>query len=179
MLGHLKAEDFTNLLDGTTLTDQRLAHLQSCTRCREKFESVQMMHGRIEEMRMESDDYIPEPDWSEFRSDVRNALLSRSVKREQARRREWVGQFSMKHAIAWGFSMVLVFGLAITPMLLDQRNNESVPTQAVAEDPIEEESVNALVRTDVFDDVLRLNADEADSLQMILEDLTEKGVTPK
>jgi hypothetical protein len=179
MLGHLKAEDFTNLLEGATLTDRRLAHLQSCTRCREKFESVQTVRRQIEDMRMESDDYIPEPDWSEFRSDVRNALLSRSVKREHARR-EWFGQFSMKHAIAWGFSMVLVFGLAITPMLLDQRSDQSVsPQVVVAEDPVEEESVSTLVRTDVFDDVLRLNADEADSLQMILEDLTEKGVNLK
>lgn len=179
MFGHLKAEDFTNLLEGAALDDRRLAHLQSCTRCREKFESVQIVRSQIEGMRGENDGYIPEPDWSEFRSDVRNALLSRSVKREHARRREWFGQFPMKSAIAWGFSMVLVFGLAISPMLLKQQSTEPSQT-ALGEDPPEVESVNSLTvmtRTDVFDDVLRLNNDEADSLQMILEDMAEKGVS--
>ena len=41
MFGHLKAEDFTNLLEGATLTDRLQAHLQSCAQCMKKFESVQ------------------------------------------------------------------------------------------------------------------------------------------
>src|SRR5678815_1859096 len=87
MIGHLKAEDFTNLLEGATLTDRLQAHLDSCPQCMKTFKSVQEVRNTIQGMRMEAaDEYIPEPDWSEFRSDIRNALLARSVKRENATR---------------------------------------------------------------------------------------------
>jgi len=62
MFGHLKAEDFTNLLEGATLKDRRQAHLNSCAQCRQKFESLQEVRLQVDEMRMDSDEYIPEPD---------------------------------------------------------------------------------------------------------------------
>ena len=48
------------------------------------------------------DDNIPEPDWAEFRSSVRNKLLSRSVRRTSAVRR-W--------KLAWTFSFIAVIGI--------------------------------------------------------------------
>jgi hypothetical protein len=182
MLGHLKAEDFMNLLEGTALTGWRLDHLQSCGRCKEKFESVQAVRLHIAEIHLEDDDYIAEPDWSEFRSDVRNALLSRSVKREQSARRLWQG---LPRAITlkpvWGLAALLVFALTLTAVLWNQRETAPLPATAGVEDLLtEEENMNSLAgmsRTDVFDDLVRLNADEADSLQMILEDITQSSVS--
>jgi predicted anti-sigma-YlaC factor YlaD len=72
LFGHLSAEDFTNLLEGTSVPEGRRVHLQSCDRCRQRFAATQEMRNQIEEMTAQNEDYIPEPDWSEFRSDVRN-----------------------------------------------------------------------------------------------------------
>lgn len=184
MFGHLSAEDFTNLLDGAALTERRQSHLRSCARCREKFESVQAIRHQIVDMSAETEEFIPEPDWSEFRSDVRNALLSRSVRREYAR--GWLGGFPLKPALAWGISAALVFGLTITTSVLwDQRQIDPATTQVVPVEDLftDQETINSLAsmagvsQTDVLDDVLGLSANEAESLQMILEDLTQRSVS--
>ena len=80
MFGHLKAEDFMNLMEGTPLAARRRDHLESCARCAETLKSVEAVRNQVTELQMGADEYIPEPDWDEFRGDVRNALLSRSVK---------------------------------------------------------------------------------------------------
>jgi hypothetical protein len=178
MFGHLKAEDFTNLLEGATLSNRRQAHLQSCAQCIKKFESVQEVRSQIEGMRMESDEFIPEPDWSEFRSDVRNALLSRSVQREHAAK-GWLSGFSWKPALALGFSMVLVFGITFG-VAWNQRYVEPESTDNLASSSFEEadlHSLAAIAQTDIFDDLVNLNADEALTLQMILDDMAQEGVS--
>jgi hypothetical protein len=178
MFGHLKAEDFTNLLEGATVSDRLQSHLKACEQCKQTFESVQEVRSQIEGMRVETDEFIPEPDWSEFRSDVRNTLLSRSVKRETASRR-WLGGVTWKPALVWGFSMLLVFGITFG-VVWNQRHTtpESTP---IAEGSSSEEAVlNSLAvisQTDVFDDLVDLNADEAQSLQMILDDMAQEGVS--
>src|SRR5262245_16586815 len=182
MFGHLKAEDFMNLLEGTALSGWRLDHLHSCQRCREKFESVQAVRLHITEIHREDDDYIPEPDWSDFRSNVRNTLLSRAVKREQSARRFWeLLTRAMPLKPVWGLSVLLIFALALTVLLRNSPETTPVPAAAGVENLlVEEESMNALSgmsRTDVFDDLVRLNADEADSLQMILEDITHTSLS--
>ena len=180
MFGHLKAEDFTNLLDGAELTDRLQAHLQSCAHCLKTFESVQKVRNQIEEMRMESaEEYIPEPDWMEFREDVRNGLLSRSVKRDNATR-SWFGKLGWQPAMAWGVSMLLVVGLL--GIIWSQRPSESpVPeTIAVENVPPVEPDLNSLAeisQADVFDDLVQLDADEALHLQMILDDMVQEGVS--
>ena len=180
MFGHLKAEDFTNLLDGDELTDRLRAHLQSCAHCLKTFESVQQVRNQIEEMRMESaDEYIPEPDWLEFRADVRNGLLSRSVKRDNSTR-GWFGRLGWQPAMAWGMSMLLVVGLL--GVLWSQRPSESrIPeTIAVENAPPVESDLHSLVeisQADVFDDLVQLDADEALHLQMILDDMVQEGVS--
>ena len=171
MFGHLRAEDFTNLLEGAPLPDRQRAHLQGCSRCMETFSSIQETRSRMEDLRSETTEYIPEPDWSEFRSDVRNALLSRSVKRQTAGR-GWLGGLGWQPAMAWGISMLLVFG--VTTLLWRQ--------QPVSTDPAsEEENIGSLAeisQRDAFDDLLHLSAAETDSLQMILdEDVAQTGVS--
>jgi hypothetical protein len=179
MFGHLKAEDFTNLLDGAALSDRLQAHLQSCGQCLKTFESVQGVRNQIEEMRMESADYIPEPDWSEFRSDVRTTLLSRAVKRENANR-GWLGGVRWQPAMAWGISMLLVMGL--TGVIWNHQHTVPQATEVVAVENLHQEDVDlnslaALSQTDVFDDLVQLDADEALSLQMILDNMAQESVS--
>jgi hypothetical protein len=127
---------------------------------------------------MESDEFIPEPDWSEFRSDVRNALLSRSVQREHAAK-GWLAGFSWKPVLALGFSMVLVFGITFG-VAWNQRYVEPESTDNLASSSFEEadlHSLAAIAQTDIFDDLVNLNADEALTLQMILDDMAQEGVS--
>jgi len=182
MWGHLKAEDFTNLLEGAALPEPRQAHLRSCSQCLERLASVQEMRGRIEEIQMD-DDYIPEPDWSDFRSDVRNSLLSRSVKRDHAVQ-SWLGGLNWKPALAWGVSMLLVFGVSLGVIWNQRHTNPETPSVATTEESVAstEDDLNSLAsmsraNNDVFDDLVQLDADEAQSLQMILDEMTPKGVS--
>jgi hypothetical protein len=183
MFGHLKAEDFTNLLEGAPLNRRRLSHLQSCARCQEKFESVQAIRQQMTEMDAQAEGFIPEPDWSEFRSGVRNALLSRSVKREYTR--HWLGGLPARPVLAWGIAAVVVVGVTITSGLLPERRfTEPAPPTIVLMDPAAEDvTIDALAslaggsQMDVLDDVLQLNPAEAENLEMILEDLTQRTVS--
>ena len=179
LLGHLSAEDFTNLLEGAVVPESRRFHLQSCARCSERFSEIQKMRRQIEDAAANSDEFIPEPDWSEFRSDVRNALLSRSIQREASAKR-WFG-LGLKPAMAFGFSAVLVMGLVWTGVVWNRHPAKTETTQvAVVDDSTDEASLaslDAVARTDVFEDLLQLNAGEAESLQMILEDIPTQGVS--
>ena len=180
LLGHLSAEDFTNLLDGAVVPESRRFHLQACARCAGRFSDIQKMRRQIEDAAANSDEFIPEPDWSEFRSDVRNALLSRSIQRETSAKR-WFG-FGFKPAMAFGFSAVLVFGLVWTGIVWNRHPVETdTPEIATVEEVTTEEtslaSLDAVARTDVFEDLLQLNAGEAESLQMILNDISTQGVS--
>src|SRR5688572_9546707 len=100
MFGHLKAEDFINLMEGVSLDQTRRVHLESCARCAETLKSVEAIRIQVTAMQINAEEHIPEPDWAEFRGDVRNALLSRSVKRESTNR-NWLGGMRWKPAAAW------------------------------------------------------------------------------
>jgi hypothetical protein len=130
---------------------------------------------------MGADEHIPEPDWAEFRGDVRNALLSRSVKRESSSR-NWLGGMGWKPAAAWGISMMLVFGL-VTTVLWKQDRTDPAVTPFAGEESIEASgtinSIASMSQPDVFDDLLQLDEHETESLRLLLEDLTQKGVSPQ
>jgi hypothetical protein len=179
MFGHLKAEDFMNLMEGSPLAQKRRVHLESCARCAETLKSVEAIRNQVTATQMTVEEHISEPDWAEFRGDVRNALLSRSVKRETTNR-NWLGGMGWKPAAAWGFSMVLVFGLMTSAVLWNQDSIEPAGTQFV---PVEEtmgaagtiDAIASMGQTDVFDDLIQLDAGEAESLRLLLEDLTRKS----
>ena len=179
MFGHLKAEDFTNLLDGAKLTERLQIHLQACTQCRKTFESVQEVRSQIEEMRIESEKFIPEPDWAEFRSDVRTTLLSRSVKRENESRK-WFGGLGWQPAMVWAFSLVLVIGMAGV-LWNHQHTGSRTPdvgaVETVSQENADLNSLAAISQSDVFDELVQLDADEALSLQRILDDMAQEGVS--
>jgi hypothetical protein len=89
MFGHLNAEEFINLIEGHDLPARRQAHLQSCRTCTETFVSAQAFHSEIAKSAVEANadgaidgmdnQDIPEPDWFQFRADVRNTMLSRAA----------------------------------------------------------------------------------------------------
>src|SRR5574341_2364843 len=106
MFGHLKAEDFTNLIENAALPAKRRAHLESCPRCMATLEAVRAVQAQ---MGSDSMDGLPEPDWAEFRSGVRDGMLSRSIQRNAAVRR-WTG-WPVRPVMAWALSAVFVVGL--------------------------------------------------------------------
>jgi hypothetical protein len=179
MFGHLKAEDFMNLMEGSPLPQKHRIHLESCARCTETLKSVEAIRSQVTAMQITAEEHIPEPDWAEFRGDVRNALLSRSVKRESTSR-NWLGGMGWKPAAAWGFSMVLVFGLMTSVVL---RNQDSMERNVSMVEPVEEAlEINVIAgmsQADVFDDIINLDEHETESLRLMLENLTKKGVSPQ
>ena len=172
-----------NLMEGAPLAERRRIHLESCARCADTLKSVEAVRNQVTEMQMADDDHIPEPDWTEFRGDVRNALLSRSVKR-QGRNRSWIGSLGLNPAAAWGFSMLLVLGLTASIVIWNQDTMEPNFSMVVPiEEPLEAAgTINAIAsmgQTDVFDDLIQLDVREAATLQSMLEDLTRKSVAPQ
>src|SRR5262245_7151922 len=127
MFGHLKTEDFINLMEEAELPEQYRSHMQSCERCRTTWESMRSVHSEITSL--ETD--IPEPEWVEFRSSVRNHLLSRSIQRESAVRR-WTG-WAMRPATAWALSLLMAVGITTVTVLwkVDQQVRETPPTAVV------------------------------------------------
>jgi len=112
MFGHLKAEDFIGLIEGgeAALKNSRhQSHLQSCARCTEAFVSAQEFHAELAKSVMDEED-IPEPDWFQFRSDVRNAMLSRAAQR-QSKASVWSG-WLLKPAMTWGLAVAFAAGLS-------------------------------------------------------------------
>ena len=180
MFGHLKAEDFMNLMEGAELPSKRRAHLESCAHCAGTLKSVEAVRNQVTAVQVTADEHVPEPDWAEFRGDVRNALLSRSVKR-QSNNRNWLGGMGLRPAAAWGFSMVLVFGLMTSVVLWNQNSIEPRVAGGV---PAEEmsaslDAVAGMAQTDVFDDLLQLNEKETENLKRLVEDLTPKAARPQ
>jgi hypothetical protein len=148
----------------------------------DRFVSIQQMRTQVEEIVSQSDDYIPEPDWSEFRSDVRNALLSRSVKREASKR--WLAAIGWKPVMAFGIAVLLIIGIGITHTLWNPGTKPAspeiaqvAPVEDSTSDETQLQSLDAVARTDVFEDLLHLNSDEVASLQMILDDISPEGVS--
>ena len=113
MSRHLKAEEFVDLLDGVELAEKRAEHAAHCVECRAALVSVSELHQDIAEF--ETADFnadLPNIDWTELRSSVRDRLLSRSVKRSSAFRR-WTG-WALTPAAAWSLTLaLLVSGMTV------------------------------------------------------------------
>src|SRR3989442_13927163 len=98
MFGHLKAKDFVNLMEGIELPAKYRSHLDACTRCQTAWKSVESIHAELGSL----DSGIPEPDWSKFRSSVRDSCQSRSIHHRCAIRR-WPGS-TLRPQITWTLS---------------------------------------------------------------------------
>src|SRR5438093_8689025 len=122
MFGHLKAKDFVNLMEGIELPAKYRSHLEACSQCQAAWRSIESIHTELGLL----DSGIPEPDWTEFRSSVRDRLLSRSIQRETAVRR-WTG-WAIRPAMAWALSLLLIVGLTTVIVLWNAGKTPAVST---------------------------------------------------
>src|SRR3989454_12838309 len=136
MFGHLKAKDFVNLMEGIELPARYRSHLEACSQCQAAWRSIESIHAELGSL----DSGIPEPDWTEFRSSVRDRLLSRSIQRETAVRR-WTG-WAIRPAMAWALSLLFVAGLAVLTVLW---NSGKVPSSNSFETPVFETAAETTI----------------------------------
>src|SRR5262249_8771755 len=175
MLGHLKAEDFVNLIEGAELPATHKTHIDSCARCRGTWESMRTVHAEITSM--ETD--IPEPDWTQFRSSVRDELLSRSIQRESAVRR-WTG-WAIRPAVAWALSMLMAVGITTVTVLWKIEAPAPAAVGVEPAIPIEPaaEVIESGPEKSLFDDVVSLGEEEQEQLRQMLESVQKGAAYPK
>jgi hypothetical protein len=174
MLGHLKAEDFVNLLEGLELPAKHKAHLDTCLRCRSTWESMRPLHSEMTSM----EDEIPEPDWAHFRSSVRDELLSRSIQRESSMRR-WTG-WAVRPALAWALSLLMAVGVTTVTVLWKVDNRvpappAPAPIQSSPAIELATEAVEAGPEKSLFDDVVSLGEEEQRQFRQLLESSHTQG----
>src|SRR5262245_9205634 len=159
MFGHLKAANFVNLMEGIELSENDRKHLNGCLRCRSTWESMRSVQAEMSSLETE----IPEPDWAEFRSSVRDKLLSRSVQRETTMRR-WTG-WAVRPAVAWALSVFMAVGITtVTVLWKIDHPLPSTPAQTAVESPTSVDSATEAVEAgperSLFDDVVSLGDEE-------------------
>jgi hypothetical protein len=165
MFSHLKAEDFVNLMEGAELPARQKSHIESCERCRATWLSVRSLHTEISSM----DSDVPEPDWADFRSSVRDQLLSRSIQRESALRR-WTG-WAVRPAMAWALSIVFAVGMTTVTVLWKTAWGPALPAPtAVTVVPAADaaDTIDAGPEKSLFDDVVSLGEEEEERFRQLL-----------
>jgi hypothetical protein len=164
MFGHLKAKDFVNLMEGIELPAKHRSHLNACAQCRSAWKSMESIHAGMGSL----DSDIPEPEWTQFRSSVRDRLLSRSIQRESAVRR-WTG-WAIRPPMAWALSLLLIAGVTTIIVLwnVDKTHRTSNFFEGPAAEPVSE-TIEAGPETGLFDDLVQLGDDQQQQLQQILE----------
>jgi hypothetical protein len=163
MFGHLKAEDFINLMEETEQSAAQKTHLDSCARCRGVWESLKPLYAGVTSLDAE----IPEPDWEEFRSSVRNELLSRSVQRQTVVRR-WTG-WAIRPAVAWALSLLLAVGVPTGAFLWHLQNENRGPSTVQSKQTVPASELIEGTEKAVFDDMIELSDSEQAQFQQLLE----------
>jgi hypothetical protein len=182
MFSHFKPEEFVNLLEGAELPGRRRAHLERCSRCRTEWQSMQSLHSEVSTL----EDDVVEPDWSEFRSSVRDALLSRSVQRSTSIRR-WTG-WTVRPAVAWALSLLLTAGLtgatlvwwtrgeapeAEAPAIVEVEEPQLPAPEAPAPEALQftgmEDELQVWSQKGLFDELASLEEKEQEELRKLLE----------
>lgn len=190
MFGHLKAEDFTNLIEGGEVPSRRRTHLESCDRCTDAFESAQSLHAELTKSVVDDQD-IPEPDWFQFRSDVRTAMLSRAAQRQPNTIRwgGWIMRPAMSLGLAVAFTAGLTAGLVIwkhqgtnVQSTISPVQEQLASLEVTDTDLTDDTSTDSTVidlgmttwsQTSVFDELSQLTDMQAEKLQRILEAETQ------
>jgi len=194
MFGHLKAQDFTNLIEGGELASRRRTHLKACAHCTDALESAQRVHLQLTKSVLD-DQEIPEPDWFQFRTDVRTAMLSRVAQR-QPKTMSWSGWF-LRPAMTWGLAVAFTAGLSAGLLFWNHHGTniqsavspvqEQIASLDINDiDTIDDASTDSAAidlgmttwsQTGVFDELSQLNDMQAEKLQRILEAEAEKAST--
>jgi len=152
MFGHLKAEDFIEILEGEEALSKHpghQSHLRSCTRCSAALDSLQELHAEMAKSAVDEQD-IPEPDWFQFRADVRNEMLSRAAQR-QSKANSWSG-WLLRPVITVGVAVAFVAGLSAGVFLW----NRTVPAPSNAN--------SAVASATAGSELASLNVSEATSI---------------
>jgi hypothetical protein len=163
MFGHLKAEDFINFMEGAEQPAAHKTHLDSCARCHEVWEALKPLYAGITSL----DADIPEPDWAEFRSSVRDELLSRSVQRQTVVRR-WTG-WAIRPSVAWALSLLLAVGIPTGAFLWHLQNENRTRSTVLSRQPLSASELIEGTEKAVFDDVIDLSDSEQEQFQQLLE----------
>jgi hypothetical protein len=192
MFGHLKAEDFTNLIEGGELSSRRRIHLKSCGRCTDALESAQRVHAELAKAVLHDQD-IPEPDWFQFRTDVRTAMLSRAAQR-QPKTTSWSNWF-VRPAMTWGLAVAFTAGLSAGLLIWNHQKTNIQSTVSPVQEQIASLEINDMdladdaltdsgaidlgmtnwSQTSVFDELSQLTDMQAEKLQRILEAETQQS----
>jgi hypothetical protein len=173
MFGHLKPADFVNLIEAAELPARQRAHIESCWQCRATWQSMRSLHEEIISVGTD----IPEPNWAEFRSSVRDKLLSRSIQRQSAVRR-WTG-WTMRPAVAWALSLVMAVGITTVTLLWKADQQVPPPAPPLVESIVPEATVEAMEadpERSLFDDLVSLGEEQQEQLRHMLES-AQHGVT--
>jgi hypothetical protein len=187
MFGHLKPEDFTNLIEGVAIPPRRQKHLGKCGRCAEEWKTLESIHLSIAGGSPDdSVDDIIEPDWSEFRASVREEMLSRSARRSVENHR-W--SLSWRFApVGISLSAALVAGLfasrfLLTPPPITPGNTTSEVRQVFTFDDESIEVEKAVWgHASALDDVVSLSPEESERFRELLESetgLSADGESPE
>src|SRR6185436_16905204 len=88
------------------------------------------------------DQDIPEPDWFQFRSDVRTAMLSRAAQR-QPRGSSWSG-WVLRPAMTWGLAVAFTAGLTAGLMIWKQQGIMIQPISAPVSEQVASLDTNAV-----------------------------------
>jgi len=117
---------------------------------------------------------IPEPDWTQFRSSVRDELLSRSIQRDTAVRR-WTG-WAIRPAAAWALSLFLAVSITTITVLWKNggpaESPVTLPAAVKIEAPVSDaaaEAINAGPERSLFQDAAALGAEQQEQFRQLLE----------
>ena len=164
MFGHLKAEDFLNFIEGAEAPAIHRTHLDSCASCRSTWESLKLAHAEVSSM----DGTMPEPDWEQFRSSVRDQLLSRAIQRNSNVRR-WTG-WAIRPAMAWALSMLLAVGIPTGALLWHLQNDrEAAPAPEISQPLPANDLIEGGTGKAVFNELIQLSDSEQEQLQKMIE----------
>jgi hypothetical protein len=167
MFGHLKPQDFLNFMESGETPAVHRIHLESCARCRETWESLKPLHAEVASL----DTEIAEPDWAEFRSSVRDELLSRSIQRQSAAWPVWpLSRWTVRPAVAWMLSLLLAVGIPTGAFVwhLQKDNNTATRIETTSESTPAADFLEAGTEKTVFDDLMDLSDSEQAQLQQML-----------
>jgi hypothetical protein len=190
MFGHLKAENLMNLIEGSELPPRSLAHLKACRECSDALASAKSFHAEMAAS-VTHDEEIPEPDWFQFRADIRNSMLSRAAQR-QSKSTFWSG-WMLRPAMSWGLAVAFAAGLSAGLLIwhrpaaipettqvanvvspdqtasVDGSDSSNIPDDVSIDSGSVDSDLTSWSDTSVFEELSQLNDAQSEKLQRLLE----------
>lgn len=191
MSRHLKAEEFINLMEGSELRADRAGHLAGCKQCRSTLASISELHQDISGIQADP----PNIDWAEYRSSVRDGLLSRAV--ERSSRFQRLTGWALRPATAWSLALIIAvvgaasgtfwhyqtqhspqeaagFIASIEPIADPRVDANREDLLSAEENELLEAEVLAWSQTEIFSTLSELETDETDVLRELLASVEDE-----